>query len=86
MQCIIYKSLKKSDTYIYLAQRDDFSCLPEALRNLLGTPLHVMDLELHPGRRLAQEDSAEVLNNLQQRGWHLQIPRSADWLDSNAHH
>lgn len=75
MQCAIYKSLRKQDTYLYLAAKDDFSRLPEALLKLIGPPVHVMDLELHPERRLAQEDIAEVLRNLAERGWHLQMPR-----------
>ena len=75
MQCAIYKSLRKQETYLYLAIKDDFSQIPEALLKLLGEPVHVMDLDLHPERRLAQEDVAEVLRNLEERGWHLQMPR-----------
>ncbi len=81
MQCSIYKSRRKQDTYLYLAAKDDFSCLPDNLLKLLGSTEHVMDLDLHPTRRLAQEDTTEVLNNLEQRGWHLQMPRREDWLD-----
>ncbi|MDS4029373.1 MAG: YcgL domain-containing protein [Candidatus Contendobacter sp.] len=80
MQCAIYKSLKKQDTYLYLAARDDFSRVPETLLKLIGEPIHVMDLELPPERKLAQEDTAEVLRNLQERGWHLQMPRQDEWL------
>lgn len=78
MQCTIYKSLRKQDTYLYLAAKDDFSRLPEALLKLIGPPVHVMDLELHPERKLAQEDIVEVLRNLAERGWHLQMPRKED--------
>lgn len=80
MQCAIYKSRKKQDTYLYLAARDDFSRVPEPLLKLIGQPVHVMDLELSPERKLAQEDAAEVLRNLQERGWHLQMPRQDEWL------
>lgn len=79
MQCAIYKSLNKQDTYLYLAAKDDFSSVPEPLRQLLGEPIHVMDLELSLERKLAQEDTAEVLRNLHERGWHLQMPRQEDW-------
>ena len=77
MQCSIYKSPKKQDTYLYLSTKDDFSCIPAALLKLLGEPIHVMDLDLLPERKLAQEDVREVLHNLQERGWHLQMP----WQD-----
>ena len=80
MQCAIYKSLKKQDTYLYLAAKDDFSNVPEPLLKLIGEPVHVMDLELSPERKLAQEDPAEVLRNLHERGWHLQMPRQDAWL------
>jgi uncharacterized protein YcgL (UPF0745 family) len=86
MQCAIYKSLRKQDTYLYLAAKDDFSRIPEALLRLLGEPVHVMDLELHSERKLAQEDTVEVLRNLQERGWHLQMPRQEEWLESGVKH
>ena len=80
MQCAIYKSRKKQDTYLYLTAKDDFSRIPEPLLKLIGEPIHVMDLDLSPERKLAQEDSAEVLRNLHERGWHLQMPRQDAWL------
>ena len=80
MQCAIYKSRKKQDTYLYVAVKDDFSTIPDTLLKLLGEPIHVMDLELDPNRKLGQEDAAEVLRNLQERGWHLQVPRQNEWL------
>ena len=80
MQCAIYKSRRKQDTYLYLAAKDDFACVPESLLKLLGEPVHVMDLKLSPERKLALEDTAEVLRNLQERGWHLQMPRQDDPL------
>jgi uncharacterized protein YcgL (UPF0745 family) len=33
-----------------------------------------MDLVLWPQRTLAQEDAAQVLRNLLQRGFHVQLP------------
>ncbi len=80
MQCAIYKSRKKQDTYLYLTAKDDFSGIPEPLLKLIGEPIHVMDLDLSPERKLAQEDTAEVLRNLHERGWHLQMPRQDAWL------
>lgn len=80
MQCAIYKSRKKQDTYLYLAAKNDFSRVPEPLLQLIGQPVHVLDLELSPDRKLAQENAAEVLRNLQERGWHLQMPRQNEWL------
>jgi uncharacterized protein YcgL (UPF0745 family) len=79
MYCVIYKSRKKQDTYLYMASKDDFSRVPDALLALLGNPVYVMEIELNAERRLAQEDVLEVLRNLQERGWHLQMPQREDW-------
>ena len=83
MFCAIYKSLKKFDTYLYVAAKDDFSRVPESLLQRLGQPVHVMDLELTAERKLAQEDVVEVMRNLQARGWHLQMPKKEEWLSTH---
>ena len=74
MHAFVYKSLKKADTYVYLAARDDFARLPETLRTQLGGLQFVLDLELTPQRKLAREEAAVVLENLALRGFHLQFP------------
>jgi len=85
MHAFVYKSLKKADTYLYLAARDDFSRLPEPLRLQLGKLEFVLDVDLVPGRKLAQEDPDVVRANLASRGFHLQFPptmedpMTADW-------
>lgn len=78
MQAFVYKSLKKADTYVYLAARDDFLRLPEPLRTQLGGLQFVLDLDLTPERRLAREDVAVVRENLAVRGFHLQFPPAID--------
>jgi len=74
MYCVIYKSRKKLDTYLYLSTPDDFSRVPEALLGMFGEPEQVMELELNPGRRLAREDVLRVMEALRERGWFLQMP------------
>lgn len=77
MLAYVYKSQKRADTYVYLAGRDDFARLPQALRDQLGTLTFVMELALTPERKLARENPAEVMSNLAERGFHLQFPPSA---------
>ncbi len=77
MHAYVYKSLKRADTYVYLAARDDFARLPEPLRTRLGGLAFVLDLALSPDRKLAREDAATVMENLASRGFHLQFPPSA---------
>jgi uncharacterized protein YcgL (UPF0745 family) len=74
MQAYVYKSLRKADTYVYLAKRDDFARLPEPLRTQLGTMQFVLELAVTPERKLARGDVAVVRENLASRGFHLQFP------------
>ena len=74
MLCFVYRSRRKSDMYLYLSARDGFQVLPETLRDALGEAEFVMDLVLWPQRTLAQEDAAQILRNLLQRGFHIQLP------------
>lgn len=76
MHAYVYKSLEKADTYLYLAARDDFTRVPEPLRTRLGALSFVLDVDLAPGRKLAREDVATVMENLAARGFHLQFPPS----------
>ncbi|MDN5782289.1 MAG: YcgL domain-containing protein [Luteimonas sp.] len=78
MHAYVYKSLRKADTYVYLAARDDFERLPEPLREQLGPLQFVLDVALTPGRKLAREDAAAVRENLVVRGFHLQLPPRLD--------
>jgi uncharacterized protein YcgL (UPF0745 family) len=78
MLCFVYKSPRKSDTYVYLRERDGFGVLPEALTATLGTLVFVMELELSPTRKLAREDTAKVIESLCERGFHLQLPPPPD--------
>lgn len=74
MQAYVYKSRRKSDTYVYLRERDGFGLIPEPLRASLGAMDFVLELALEPDRKLAREDPAVVRVNLAARGFHLQFP------------
>lgn len=78
MRCHVYKSRLRPDTYVYLARKDDFSVLPEALRQHLGALQVVLELELTPQRRLARVDTATLLRSLDERGFHVQLPPLPD--------
>lgn len=81
METFIYKSRKKDELYLYLAEKDDFSVVPEDLLKSLGNePQFVMQLTLSEQRKLAREDVRKVMQNLQQNGFHLQMPPPADLI------
>lgn len=79
MQAYVYKSQRKADTFVYLAQRDDFACVPEPLRSQVGALSFVLEVALTPERKLAREDAAVVRKNLAARGFHIQFPPVPDF-------
>ena len=76
MLAFVYKSLKKADTYVFLAARDDGARLPEPLRAQLGGLQFVLEVDLVGRRALAQADPGVVMANLAARGFHVQFPPS----------
>jgi uncharacterized protein YcgL (UPF0745 family) len=83
MHCYIYASLRKADSYLWLAERDAFAGLPAELTALLGPLRLAMELDLHERRKLPHEDAAQVLENLRSRGWHLQLPPAERLASAN---
>jgi len=77
MQAYVYKSLRKADTYVFLAARDDFERVPGPVRAQLGELAFVLELDLTPERRLALSDADVVRANLSGRGFHIQFPPDA---------
>lgn len=78
MHAHVYKSLRKPDTYLYLAQRDGFDVLPDEVRAQLGALEFVLAVELTAERKLARVDAEQVRQALNARGFHLQMPPPPD--------
>ena len=76
MICYAYRSNRKRDTYLYLKDKDDFSCLPDAVMQVFGPPEYSLSFDLHADRKLAQADSQIVMEQLESEGFYLQLPRS----------
>ena len=74
MNCSVFRSAKKDYTYLYLLAGAVFEDLPTALQGAFGKPEFVIDLDLSPERALASEDVNEVMQNLRDNGFHLQLP------------
>lgn len=81
--CWVYRSTRKQEMYLYLAEPDAFDAVPEALLQQFGDPILVIELELSPERRLAREDVDIVMCNLRTCGYHLQLP---PWLRPDLYH
>jgi uncharacterized protein len=72
--CVVYRSAKKAESYLYVERENDFARVPQALLDMLGPLTLVMSLELHPQRKLAQVDVVQVMERVQQQGYFLQMP------------
>ena len=78
MKCSVIRSSLKDFTYIYLLEGHDFDDLPLALKQVFGEPEFVMDLKLTPERHLAYADIDQVIQNLSEHGYYLQLPPKED--------
>jgi hypothetical protein len=67
--------------YLYITDKDDFTNVPQPLYDSMGKePVFVMELELNPEKPLAREDVQEVIKNLSQQGFHVQMPPKIEKL------
>ncbi len=74
MKCFVYKSIKKTDSYIYITKKDNFEALPEQLLLIFGKPEFALEFELTEDRKLASVDAKQVLESLHEQGYYLQMP------------
>ena len=70
----IYKSAKKDEMYLYVNKADALSKVPEALMQLFGQARHLMDMPLSADKTLARADAGKVLNEIEEKGFYLQMP------------
>ena len=76
LPCWVYRASRKDETYIFLVKEDAGASLPEGLAAILGPLEFVMQLDLHPGRKLARADVTTVMSDLESKGFYLQLPPS----------
>lgn len=74
MQCVVYKSLRQFDYFLFVSKSDGLSRVPDALKTLLGDLHEVTEFELHARRKLAQADVNEVMAQIEVEGYFLQMP------------
>ena len=70
----VYRSSKNSETYLYVAKKVGVKELPEALKELFGTPIHSFDMLLTEDKKLARVDAKKVLESIVTQGFFLQMP------------
>ena len=80
MFCVIYRSPVRDQTYLYVAKKDDFSRVPEALLKGFGKPQLAMVVNLAQRDKLANADINKVKQGLSEQGYYLQIPSPIESL------
>lgn len=78
--CQIYKSEKNREMYLYVDKEQGLEAVPEALLGRFGKPEALMVLLLKPGRKLARADIDEVMLQISENGFYLQMPPTAAQL------
>lgn len=74
MFCVIYRSSRRDQTYLYVEKKDDFSKVPEDLLKSFGTPQLAMMLTLDGKKKLANASLDSVRQALVEQGYYLQLP------------
>jgi len=70
----IYKSPRKDEMYLFVDRADELKRVPETLLAQFGTPQSVMVIAMTETRKLARADAAEVLAQIEEAGYYLQMP------------
>lgn len=74
MNCFVYRSEKKQGMFLYLSEKDDFSCVPESLLKLLGETTYSFEFDLSKDRKLVKVEAKEVMKTMSENGYFLQMP------------
>ncbi len=72
--CAIYRSPRKDGMFLYVAKRDQFDAVPEALMQQFGKPQFVMLFNLVGEKPLKRVKNNDVLQAIEQQGFYLQMP------------
>ena len=74
INCQVYRASRQEEMYVFLREDLQPDSLPSELLSLVKELTLVMGLELSPERKLARENVEQVIKNLQEQGYHLQMP------------
>lgn len=82
IECVIYRSIKKDETYIFMPTTTQLSELPAELIKVLGQAEMVMTITLTPEKKMARGTAEEIIKSIHRQGFHLQMPVNPQ-LNSN---
>ena len=72
--CQLYRSPRKDEMYLYVDKARGLEDVPEALLAQFGEPEELMVLVLTPEKKLARANAGEVLKQIAEQGFYLQMP------------
>ena len=75
--CQIYKSTRNTEMYLYVEKARGLEDVPASLMKRFGEPSELMTLMLEPGRKLARAKVDDVLREIADNGFYLQMPPTA---------
>lgn len=78
MMVLVYRSSKKDGLYVYVLEESMLERLPDPLLKQLGSPEQALTFDLETRKTLGSENPDEVRANLNERGYHVQMPRSVE--------
>jgi hypothetical protein len=70
--------------YLYVSRAEGLKRVPETLLQQFGDPEAIMLLNLDGSRSLARADAAQVVEQIRERGYYLQMPPTAEELRRGA--
>lgn len=73
----VFKSKKVADLYLFVDKGYDIEELPVDLRSRLGALDVALELEMDASTRFQRTTAEEVASNLDNQGFHLQLPPSS---------
>lgn len=79
----IYRSKKEEGMYLYVKKEEGLTRVPEELLKMFGKPEPAMVLVLTPEKKLAHAKIDNVMSQLEEKGFYLQLP-PRDQIDEEA--
>lgn len=76
INCEIYKGTKKDEMYLYVPADQGLKAVPEVLLESFGDLSLVMKILLRSKQKLARVDVETVIEEIQNKGFYLQVPPS----------